>query len=292
VALLAYATYLQGATSSLTQVVGSAQSAIGALGRTLALLALPVPREAAPLAPKRLGGDVRFEGVSFRYAAESRAAVDDVTLHVPAGTVCALVGASGSGKTTMARLLLRLHELEAGRIRIGGVDIASISTDELRRSLAYVPQDPVLFTGTIRDNIRYGRPDATDAEVEAAARSAYVDEFIGGLPAGYDTAVGERGATLSGGQRQRIAIARAVLANPNVLVLDEATSALDDASARFVQRALDELRHGRTTLVIAHRQHSIDQADQVAVLTEGRLTATWDSPSDVPREPVPPGARA
>jgi ABC-type multidrug transport system fused ATPase/permease subunit len=279
VALLAYATYLQGATSSLTQVVGSAQSALGALRRTLALLSLPAPHVAPSPSPRRLAGDVSFEAVSFRYAPESRAAVDDVTLRVAAGTVCALVGASGSGKTTLARLLLRLHEVDAGRIRIGGTDIASVSTDELRRSLAYVPQDPVLFTGTIADNIRYGRPGASDAAVAAAARSAYVDEFVGALPAGLDTWVGERGATLSGGQRQRIAIARAVLANPSVLVLDEATSALDDESERWVQRALDELRHGRTTLVIAHRQHSIDCADQVAVLAEGRLVTT---PGTVP----------
>jgi ABC-type multidrug transport system fused ATPase/permease subunit len=182
-----------------------------------------------------------------------------------------VVGASGSGKTTLSRLLLRFYDPEAGRVTLDGRDIREIPLADLRGAMAVVSQDPVLFSGSVRENIRYGRLDASDAEVEEAARLANADGFIRDFPDGYDTRVGERGVQLSGGQRQRVSIARAILRDPKVLILDEATSALDAQSEGVVQEALEALQRGRTTLVIAHRLSTIRDADRIIVLQQGRL---------------------
>ena len=188
-----------------------------------------------------------------------------------AGKITALVGGSGAGKTTLVALLQRFFDLDSGRIVIDGQDIATVTKASLRGSIAYVSQQPYLFEGTIRDNIRYGRPDATDDEVEAAARVAQADEFIRRQPRGYDTTVGENGVTLSGGQRQRLSIARAIVRNAPILVLDEATSALDNESEALVQAALAEVMKERTTIVIAHRLSTVINADHIVVLAHGKL---------------------
>jgi subfamily B ATP-binding cassette protein MsbA len=192
-------------------------------------------------------------------------------LRLPAGKVTAVVGASGAGKTTLSALLYRFYEPQSGSITIDGISIRDVQRESLRTHVGIVPQDTILFNGTIRENIRYGRLDATDAEVEEAARGANVEEFVRGFQEGYDTVVGERGVTLSGGQRQRVAIARALLKDPRILVLDEATSALDNKSESLVRDALDRLMQGRTTLVIAHRLSTVQNADQIAVIHGGQI---------------------
>jgi subfamily B ATP-binding cassette protein MsbA len=212
---------------------------------------------------------IRFEGVSFSYGREP--VLRDVDLDVRAGETVALVGRTGSGKTTLVDLLARFHDPEAGRITIDGVDLRRIQRDSLLARLAIVTQEPFLFAGTIRDNVRYGRPEASDAEVMAAGRAAHVDEFVEALPQGWSTDVGEHGAKLSGGQRQRITIARAILKNPDVLIFDEATSALDAMSERIVQDAIDRLLEGRTAFVIAHRLATVRHADKIVVLEEGAV---------------------
>jgi ATP-binding cassette subfamily C protein CydCD len=214
---------------------------------------------------------VAFEGVTFRYGPHEPTALQDVSLEVKAGQTVALVGRSGAGKTTAAHLLLRFWDPQQGRILLGGRDLRDLTLDDLRRQVSLVAQDTYLFNTSLRENLRLGRPDATDEEVLAAARRANVDEFAKALPDGYDTAVGERGAQLSGGQRQRVAIARALLKDAPVLVLDEATSHLDAINEAEVRRALDELMVGRTTLVIAHRLSTIRNADNIVVLDGGRV---------------------
>jgi len=226
----------------------------------------PVP---APDLP-RVSGRVEFDSVGFGYTAE-REILRDVTMAIEPGEVLALVGPSGAGKSTLINLVPRLWDVTAGAIRIDGVDIRTVGVRSLRGQIGLVPQDAALFGGTIRDNIRYGRLDATDAEVEAAAAVANADGFIRALPRGYDTLVGDRGALLSGGERQRVAIARAVLKDPRILLLDEATSALDSESERLVQAALDALAVGRTTIVIAHRLSTVRAASRIAVLDAGSL---------------------
>ena len=213
---------------------------------------------------------VAFEGVVLGYDPR-RVILHGVDFTIPAGGTVAVVGHSGSGKSTLARLLYRFYDVDAGRITIEGVDLRDWTQDSVRAAIAIVPQDTVLFNDTIRYNIRYGRPDATDAEVEAAARAAHIHDFIQALPDGYDSPVGERGLKLSGGEKQRVAIARALLKDPAILIFDEATSALDSRSERAIQAELDRIQRGRTTLVIAHRLSTVMDADEILVMDQGRV---------------------
>jgi ATP-binding cassette, subfamily B, bacterial MsbA len=226
---------------------------------------------ARPLAG--LAGEIRFEDVSFGYR-PGEPVLQGIDLAVPAGHVVALVGPSGAGKSTLVDLLGRFYDVTGGRITVDGTDIREVTVRSLRDLLGIVSQETVLFHDTIRANIAYGRPGATDQEVEGAARAANAHEFIAVLPDGYDTVVGERGTRLSGGQRQRIAIARALLRDPPILVLDEATSALDTESERLVQGAIERLLQGRTVFVIAHRLSTIQRADRIVVLEGGRIAET------------------
>ena len=214
--------------------------------------------------------DVQFDRVSFAYQPE-RAILHDVSFTVPAGTTTALVGASGAGKSTLSRLLFRFYDVTSGTIRIGGQDIRTVTQHSLRSTIGIVPQDTVLFNDTLRYNVAYGRPDARDDEIDAAARAAQLERFIAGLPQGWQTNVGERGLKLSGGEKQRVAIARMLLKNPPVLLLDEATSALDSRNEAAIQDALKSVARDRTTLVIAHRLSTIVDADQIIVLEGGRI---------------------
>lgn len=219
----------------------------------------------------RVRGHVRLEGVTFAYPGSDAAAVAGIDLDVPAGTTLALVGETGSGKTTLAGLVARLHDPTAGRVTIDGVDLRDMAAADLTRIVGVVGQDTYLLHATVRENLRHARPDATDAEIEAAARAAQVHDLITGLPDGYDTVVGSRGHRFSGGEKQRIAIARTLLRDPKVLVLDEATSALDTRTERAVQAAFDALAHGRTTITIAHRLSTVRDADRIAVVDHGRI---------------------
>jgi ATP-binding cassette subfamily B protein len=213
--------------------------------------------------------------VRFRYPSRpDTLALDDFTLTVDPGETVAFVGPSGAGKSTTFQLLLRFYDPAEGRVLIDGVDIARADPERVRRLIGLVPQDTVLFGASARENIRYGRPDASDAEIEAAARAAEADEFLRALPQGYDTFLGERGMRLSGGQRQRIAIARAILKDPPILLLDEATSSLDAASELLVQQALEKLMAQRTTIIIAHRLATVQKADRIVVVNHGRIVAS------------------
>ncbi|GGN40101.1 ABC transporter ATP-binding protein [Deinococcus daejeonensis] len=278
VTFLFYALQVGGTVVALTGVFNQFQEALGASGRIFELLDersdLPQPAQPAPLA--RAEGRVSFDGVSFTYdgdAEGTRAAVlRDVTLDVPAGQVVALVGPSGAGKTTLVNLIPRFWDVTGGTLRVDGRDVRDYALADLRAQVGLVPQETLLFSGSIRENILYGRPDARPDEVEAAARAANAHEFISAFPHGYDTVVGERGVKLSGGQRQRVAIARAILKDPRILILDEATSALDNESEALVQAALERLMQGRTTFVIAHRLSTIRNADRILVMDAGRVT--------------------
>ena len=227
------------------------------------------PADPAPFAPQL--GLIRFEGVSFRYQGQSAAVYDAFDLTIQPGERVALVGPTGAGKSTFVKLLQRLYDLDAGRITVDGIDIASVRQSELRRAIAVVPQDPALFHRTIAENIAYARPDASQADVELAARRALAHDFIARLPKGYETLVGERGVKLSGGERQRVAIARAFLADAPILVLDEATSSLDVETEQLIQAATEALMRGRTTLLIAHRLSTIRSADRILVFQNGRI---------------------
>jgi len=225
--------------------------------------------------PQRGAAGIHFDDVSFSYPSRpEQLALQRFALDIAAGETIAFVGPSGAGKSTTFQLLLRFYDPQVGRVSIDGIDISRVSPEELRRRIGLVPQDTVLFGATARENIRYGRPDASDDEIESAARAAAADEFLRALPDGYDTFLGERGTRLSGGQRQRIAIARAILKNPPILLLDEATSALDAESEQLVQRALDALMQDRTTIIIAHRLATVLKADRIIVMEEGRIVAT------------------
>ncbi|MGE0846888.1 MAG: ABC transporter transmembrane domain-containing protein [Flavobacteriaceae bacterium] len=270
-----YSVFAAGALSELSQVWGEVQLAAGAAERTAELLdtrpSIEDPK--APLAADA-GADPAIElaDVDFTYPVGGGGPVfDGLTFALKRGETVALVGPSGAGKSSVFNLLLRFYDRQSGLIRVGGQDVRALALDDLRHLIAYVPQDPVIFAATIGENIRFGRPDASDADVARAAEAARVGEFVESLPQGFDTPVGERGVTLSGGQRQRIAIARAILRDAPILLLDEATSALDAESEKLVQKALEKLMKGRTTLVVAHRLATVKNADRILVMDGGRI---------------------
>ena len=272
-----YAVFAAGSVGAVSEVWGDVQRASGAMGRLAELLTI-TPRIAEPApalpAPAALRQSLTLEAVDFHYASRpDRAALNGIDLTIRAGETVALVGPSGAGKSTLFQLLLRFYDPGAGSIRIDGVDLKSMRIADLRRLYALVPQDPVIFGTSALENIRYGRPEATREEVEAAARAAEAHDFLSALPEGMDTYLGERGVRLSGGQQQRVVIARALLRDASILLLDEATSALDAQSERAVQQALERLMAGRTTLVIAHRLATVKKADRIVVIDHGHIVA-------------------
>ena len=272
VAFLTYAVNLANPVKRLARVYGNLQRAMAAVDRVFAVIDLPEPisdKEDAKSLPK-IQGHVEVKHVTFGYK-EGVNALEDVSLDVKPGQMIAFVGPSGAGKSTIANLIPRFYEINGGSISIDGYDIRDVKLDSLREQIGIVPQETMLFSTTVMENIRYGRLDATDEEVIEAAKAANADSFIRELPQGYDTTIGERGLNLSGGQRQRMAIARAILKNPQILILDEATSALDTESEKIVQAALDSLMVGRTSFVIAHRLSTIFNADQIYVIDGGRI---------------------
>ena len=279
VSFLLYAITVAAAVGSLASLFGSYQEALGAATRVFELLdvqpTVSEPEHPRPLT-RPIRGEVAFEDVSFRYAPSMPEVVSQIDLRIGSGEIVALVGPSGAGKTTIASLLPRFWDVTAGRVSIDGTDIRDLSFADLRGAIGMVPQEPALFSGTIRDNIAYARPDEvgprpTEAEIVAAATGAHAMEFIERLPLGFDTPVGERGVKLSGGQRQRLAIARVFLKDPAIVVLDEATSSLDTESERAIEAAMEDLLRGRSTLIIAHRLSTVRRADRVIVLDRGRI---------------------
>ncbi|EDM78670.1 ABC transporter related protein [Plesiocystis pacifica SIR-1] len=275
-----YTLQVAGSVGGLAGVIGSFNQGLGSAARLFEILdsepeIADSPGAQALSQPK---GRLSFDGVTFGYDDRDTEVIKDLDLVIEPGEVCALVGSSGSGKTTLSRLVLRMWDPQAGAVRYDGQDLRELTLSSLRGSIAEVSQDPVLFSGSIRENIRYGRLDASDAELESAARDANAHDFILEFPEGYDTIVGERGVKLSGGQRQRVAIARAILRDPTVLILDEATSALDSESEHMVQAALERLQQGRTTLVIAHRLSTIRDADRIVVLDHGQVVEQGKHP--------------
>ena len=272
VAFLTYAVNLANPVKRLARVYGNLQRAMAAVDRVFEVIDLPEPiadREDAKVLPQ-IQGHVEVRNVTFGYK-EDVNALEDVSLEVKPGQMIAFVGPSGAGKSTIANLIPRFYEINSGSISIDGYDIREVKIDSLREQIGIVPQETMLFSTTVMENIRYGRLDATDEEVIEAAKAANADGFIRQLPQGYDTTIGERGLNLSGGQRQRMAIARAILKNPQILILDEATSALDTESEKIVQAALDRLMVGRTSFVIAHRLSTIFNADQIYVIDGGKI---------------------
>jgi ATP-binding cassette subfamily B protein len=275
---LLYAGYMGIAAASLSEMWGEVQRGAGAMERLAELLAAeptikPATQPATLPSPSR--GRIEFDRVRFRYPSRPEtAALDDFTVAIEPGETVAFVGPSGAGKSTTFQLLLRFYDPAEGRVRIDGVDIAQADPEQVRSRIGLVPQDTMLFGASARENIRYGRPDATDAEIEAAAAAAEADGFLRALPQGYDTFLGERGMRLSGGQRQRIAIARAILKDPPILLLDEATSSLDAESELLVQQALEKLMRKRTTIIIAHRLATVQKADRIVVIDGGRIVAS------------------
>ncbi len=278
-----YAVMVAGAVAALSEIWGELQRAAGATERLVDLLHAddPVRDPAAPVpVPQPVRGAIAFEGVRFAYPARPETpALDDFSLSIKPGETVALVGPSGAGKTSVIQLILRFYDPEEGRITLDGVALAEMARHEYRQALALVPQEPAIFAASARENIRFGRPEASNAEIEAAARAAHADDFIARLPQGYDTYLGERGVMLSGGQKQRIAIARAILRDAPVLLLDEATSALDAESERAVQTAVEAMAQTRTTIIVAHRLATVKKADRIVVMDQGRIVAqgTHDS---------------
>ena len=272
VAFLTYAVNISNPIKRLSRVIGNIQKALAAAQRVFDVLDLPEDIKNAPDAKAlpKVKGDVRFNDVSFAYN-ENEEVLSHVSFEVKPGEMVAFVGPSGAGKSTVASLLPRFYDAINGSITIDGQDIRKVTLDSLREQVGIVPQETVLFNGSVYDNILYGRLDATREEVEAAAKAANAHDFIMQLPDGYETMLGDRGMNISGGQRQRISIARAILKNPQILILDEATSALDTESERVVQEALDRLMVGRTSFVIAHRLSTIKNADKIMVLEKGQL---------------------
>jgi ATP-binding cassette, subfamily B, bacterial len=274
---LLYAAFVTGSAAALIEQWGEVQRAAGAMERLVELLEAR-PTIAAPANPQTLPatsrGELRFEQVSFRYPSRPEtSALADFSLAIAPGETVAFVGPSGAGKSTTFQLALRFYDPTSGTVRLDGVDVRQLDPVALRSRIGLVPQDTVLFGTSARENIRYGRPEASDAEIEAAAQAAAAHDFIMKLPQGYDTYLGERGTRLSGGQRQRIAIARAILKDPPVLLLDEATSSLDAESELAVQQALEGLMVGRSTLIIAHRLATVLKADRIVVMDHGRIVA-------------------
>ena len=274
---LIYAIMVAGAVGALSEIWGELQRAAGATER---LVELVYAEDAVtdPVRPVSLAhggkGDIVFDGVGFAYPTRSEnAALKDVSFTIKSGETVALVGPSGAGKSTIFQLLQRFYDPQKGKITLDGVNLRDMRREGFRAAMALVPQDPVIFAASARDNIRFGRPDATDAEVEAAARAAAAHDFLAALPEGYDSYVGERGIMLSGGQKQRIAIARAILRDAPILLLDEATSALDAESERLVQRAVADLSAERTTLIVAHRLATVKKADRILVFDAGQIVA-------------------
>ncbi|MDG1167555.1 MAG: ABC transporter transmembrane domain-containing protein [Sulfitobacter sp.] len=272
-----YAVMVAGAVAALSEIWGELQRAAGATERLVELLqtedSVLDPAQSVAL-PQPVRGHIAFENVRFSYPSRPAiAALDGVDLEIMPGETVAFVGPSGAGKTTIIQMILRFYDPASGRITLDGVDLRDVARSEFRTAVALVPQDPIIFAATAAQNIRFGKPDATDAEVHAAAKAAAAHEFITALPEGYDSYLGERGVMLSGGQKQRIAIARAILRDSPVLLLDEATSALDAESERAVQHAVDQLSANRTTLIVAHRLATVKKADRIVVLDAGRVAA-------------------
>ena len=272
IAFLVYAVNISNPIKRVTRTIGNIQKALAAAERVFNVMDLPEEVRNLPgatvLPPVR--GDIVFEHVSFAYNTGEEV-LHDVSFEVKPGQVIGLVGPSGAGKSTIASLLPRFYDVTGGRITVDGTDIKAVTLDSLREQVGIVPQETLLFNGSVYDNIKYGRLDATEAEIIDAAKAANAHEFILNLPKGYETQLGDRGVNVSGGQRQRIAIARAILKNPRILILDEATSALDTESERLVQEALDRLMVGRTSFAIAHRLSTIKNADRILVLEDGKL---------------------
>ncbi|MGV6888124.1 ABC transporter transmembrane domain-containing protein [Rhodophyticola sp. SM2404] len=274
---LIYAIMVAGGVGALSEIWGELQRASGATERLVELLnsddSVADPAEGKPLAQAGRGA-IEFEDVRFFYPTRpNTAALDGVSLRVEPGETVALVGPSGAGKSTIFQLLLRFYDPATGVIKLDGLNLREMDRETFRAAMALVPQDPVIFAASARENIRFGRPDATDAEVEEAAKAAAAHDFLSALPEGYETYVGERGIMLSGGQKQRIAIARAILRDAPILLLDEATSALDAESERAVQNAVAEMSAGRTTLIVAHRLATVKQADRILVFEDGQIVA-------------------
>jgi subfamily B ATP-binding cassette protein MsbA len=276
VGFLLYTIYIAAAIGTLVSFFSSFQESAGAAERVFQIIETQpgIADPAHPVSlPAQVRGHISVENVSFRYGADAESpwALRNVTLDLRPGEVVALVGPSGGGKTTLASLLPRFWDVTEGRISFDGIDIRNLRLAELRKRIGLVPQEPALFSGTVRENIAYANPDATTEAIAAAARAAHAAEFVERLPRGYETLVGERGVKLSGGQRQRIAIARAILKDPTVLLLDEATSSLDNESEQLIEDAMERLLEGRTTLIIAHRLSTVRRADRLIVLDRGRI---------------------